>query len=462
MSTIYKVVLTPTGITQLYVEYSGMTNDSLIYLISADLVATYGRLYNYCAVSGTGSTSLANTGWHVPSYSELQTLQSQGGNFNYQAIKVRTTGTTYWDYSDLAIPTNQYKFNARGAGYRDLSGNFSGLNRYTGYWSTTANVDPLMSNLAWLVDMNYNDSLIRSQSTYAKASGFSVRLIKDSTSLISGQTSTYTGNDGTVYGTICIGTGATTQEWLSQNLYETKFRNLDLIPIITLASDWYSLASGSTCNPGMISYGSNEASSCTYGETLSETSIQVNLVNLTNSPYNSINVLSNIVFNGSVNEILSSGIFISTINPPVSGTSIVTYYGSGFTGNYSTVYSSLSCATSYYVRSYITTSSYGTLLSSVTGFTTSTPTISIPTTFTPNGTLNRTFVINGLDYCFTNNHMKIVNSGSTVYLDIDNYQYNFWNGKLNNSGTLGLQGNYYFILTTTGTTYTGSVYLNLS
>jgi hypothetical protein len=51
-------------------------------------------------------------------------------------------------------------------------------------------------------------------------------LLKDSTTLSHGQTGTYIGNDGKVYNTICIGT----QEWLSQDLQETKYRNGSIIP----------------------------------------------------------------------------------------------------------------------------------------------------------------------------------------------------------------------------------------
>ena len=73
--------------------------------------------------------------------------------------------------------------------------------------------------------------------------GASIRLIKDSTTLSHGQTGTYTGNDGRVYQTICIGT----QEWLSENLMETKYRNGDAIPEVTDNTAWAALATGARC-----------------------------------------------------------------------------------------------------------------------------------------------------------------------------------------------------------------------
>jgi len=73
--------------------------------------------------------------------------------------------------------------------------------------------------------------------------GLALRPLKDSTTLTHGQTGIYTGNDGKVYRTICIGT----QEWLACNLAETKYRNLDDIPEVTDNDDWVALTTGALC-----------------------------------------------------------------------------------------------------------------------------------------------------------------------------------------------------------------------
>ena len=62
-------------------------------------------------------------------------------------------------------------------------------------------------------------------------------------SLTHGQTATYTGNDGKIYRTICIGT----QEWVADNLVETKYRDDTDIPIVTENATWAALATGAMC-----------------------------------------------------------------------------------------------------------------------------------------------------------------------------------------------------------------------
>jgi hypothetical protein len=68
-------------------------------------------------------------------------------------------------------------------------------------------------------------------------------LVRNTTLLSPGQTGTYTGNDGKTYNTICIGT----QEWMSEDLTETKYRNLSNIPNVTNYEDWKGLTTGAYC-----------------------------------------------------------------------------------------------------------------------------------------------------------------------------------------------------------------------
>jgi hypothetical protein len=85
---------------------------------------------------------------------------------------------------------------------------------------------------------------IRASGGSGKNNGQSIRLIKDSTTLTHGQTSHYTGNDGYVYDTICIGG----QEWLSENLIETLYRDGTAILEVTGTTEWSVLTTGARCS----------------------------------------------------------------------------------------------------------------------------------------------------------------------------------------------------------------------
>lgn len=198
---------------------------------------TYGYLYNWYAA--TDARNLANTGWHVPSSTELATLDTYLGGGSVSGGKLKETGTTYW-LSPNTGATNESGFNGRGAGERASDGTFTTPNQRGFFWSTTE----------YLPATGYYRYLLDSASTFPsgfvdgnKKRGFSVRLLKDSTSLTNGQTGTYTGNDGRVYATICIGT----QEWLSENLTETKYRNGDFVAEVTDNTAWSALTTGARC-----------------------------------------------------------------------------------------------------------------------------------------------------------------------------------------------------------------------
>jgi uncharacterized protein (TIGR02145 family) len=214
----------------------------------------YGLLYNWYAA--TDPRNIAAEGWHVPSQTEWETMTAYigatiipygfGGNRiqvpNTLGIKLKETGTTYWNTPNTGA-TNEVGFNVKGAGQRGLTG-FSTIKTYTTFWSSNDNYA-----LPWRIYgiTLFNASQQLSQWTPGggdvRKSGMSLRLLKDSTSLTHGQTGTYTGNDGKVYRTICIGT----QEWLSENLAETKYRNGDPIPEVTDNAAWAALTTAGMC-----------------------------------------------------------------------------------------------------------------------------------------------------------------------------------------------------------------------
>jgi uncharacterized protein (TIGR02145 family) len=199
---------------------------------------SYGLLYNWYAA--TDARGIAAEGWHLPTLEEAQTLIDYHGGNEIAGTKMRETGSVYWDSEAEGFieGTNDYGFNVRGAGSRQyhMSGEFIGLRINTAMWLNT------FAGIGFWVnaDMAYAEIIEVEES---KKNGAPIRLIKDSTTLSHGETGTYTGNDGKVYRTICIGT----QEWLADNLAETKFRNGDDIPIVTDNAAWAALEAAGMC-----------------------------------------------------------------------------------------------------------------------------------------------------------------------------------------------------------------------
>ena len=207
----------------------------------------FGLLYNgYCILDGR---NLANTGWHVPTDAEIKVLEMYLGMTQAQADgqnmrgtdeggKLKENGLTYWASPNTGA-TNEYGFNARGAGHRITA--YSNVKSIGTYWSSSIFYTNYLAYRQLLV----NSSQINRQLFGGKKMGASVWLLKDSTSLSHGQTGSYTGNDGKVYPTICIGT----QEWLARNLAETKFNNMDDIPVVLDQTAWSALATSAMVPP---------------------------------------------------------------------------------------------------------------------------------------------------------------------------------------------------------------------
>jgi uncharacterized protein (TIGR02145 family) len=209
----------------------------------------YGALYNWYAA--TDIRGIAAEGWHLPTLEEAQTLIDYHGGNEIAGTKMRETGSVYWDSEAEGFieGTNDYGFNIRGAGLRQffMSGEFIGLRINTAMWLNGYAAMGFLVN----ADMVYIDIIVGDDS---KKSGAPIRLIKDSTTLSHGETGTYTGNDGKVYRTICIGT----QEWLADNLCETLYRDGTPIPEVTDNSAWAALTTGARC-----SYDNNEENALT-------------------------------------------------------------------------------------------------------------------------------------------------------------------------------------------------------
>lgn len=217
------------------------------------ITLNYGILYNWYAAAD--ARNIANTGWHCASYTNWKTLifyldvgayEEVGVNYKFVESdiaggKLKETGLTHWN-SPNTDATNEVGFNCKGTGSRLPNGTFNLFNTIGAFVFTD-----ITSFTYYSVYAETNSGLIVLESdnltSEGKRYGQAIRLIKDSTSLTHGQTGTYTGNDGKVYNTICIGT----QEWISINLKETKYRDLSDIPEVTVAGTWAGLTTGALC-----------------------------------------------------------------------------------------------------------------------------------------------------------------------------------------------------------------------
>jgi len=178
---------------------------------------SFGLLYNWYAA--TDVRNLASTGWHVPTATQASTFITYLGGVT-GAASIAEKSLDYWADTNIAIGTIPWK--ARGTGSRNQSGNFISFKQN----SPVSIIDASLGKVMYIfAAIGQNQIYVTTANESAKKFGCSVRLMKDSTTLTNGQTGTYTGNNGKVYPTICVGT----QEWLSESLAETQYRNGDWI-----------------------------------------------------------------------------------------------------------------------------------------------------------------------------------------------------------------------------------------
>ena len=202
----------------------------------AVLTVKNGYLYNWYAIDN--ASNIANTGWHVPTYLEWQALQTYLGGDTVAGGKMKETGFTYWNSPNTGA-TNEVGLNVKGSGYRDddLGGVFADIKGRAEMWSANSWFS------AKLICDPRDNGITAYLTSCNEERGASIRLMKDSTTLSHGETGLYTGNDGKVYRTICVGT----QEWLADNLMETLYRDASPIPVITDNSAWVADSTGARC-----------------------------------------------------------------------------------------------------------------------------------------------------------------------------------------------------------------------
>ncbi len=135
-----------------------------------DTIATYGRLYNWYAV--TDSRKLAPKGWHVPTISDWDRLIDYLGGDTIASNKLKEVGDLHW--ADPFESTNSSGFTALPAGGRYLSKSTNDMGFYTEYWA----MPEYSSTSAPFLYLYYYNSFVYRGINY-KVNGYSVRCIKD-------------------------------------------------------------------------------------------------------------------------------------------------------------------------------------------------------------------------------------------------------------------------------------------
>lgn len=127
---------------------------------SANLSMTYGRLYNWLAV--TDSRELAPRGWHIASDEEWMTLIE-----GVSSGSLKEAGTMHWNSPNEGA-TNETGFTALPGGHRTSDG-FSQLQSFGHWWTSSS------STIIWY--MSYNTNFVSDEYTLA-TDGNSVRCIQ--------------------------------------------------------------------------------------------------------------------------------------------------------------------------------------------------------------------------------------------------------------------------------------------
>jgi len=129
---------------------------------------TYGRLYNWYAVSD--SRSIAPEGWHVPTITEWLTLNTYLGSLNI-AGKLKEGGIAHWK-SPNEKATNKSGFTALPGGYRTgfFNPGFAGIGESSAWWCPDEDLaSPYLDDRGFGIATMY----------MSPVEGYSVRCIKD-------------------------------------------------------------------------------------------------------------------------------------------------------------------------------------------------------------------------------------------------------------------------------------------
>lgn len=196
----------------------------------------FGVLYNHYTTSDVRKL-FSSDDWGLATRAEWESLALSIGAS--PAIKIIDPSLLYW--LNVSTNTNELKLNIRGSGER--TNIFQYLKIASKTWTATNGLYGVTSRYYLELTASPSHNFTFSSDNNNLWRGYGIRSIRSSTVLSEGDESTYTGNDGTIYRTVCING----REWLADNLAETKFRNGESIPVVTDATAWVALTTAGMC-----------------------------------------------------------------------------------------------------------------------------------------------------------------------------------------------------------------------
>jgi uncharacterized protein (TIGR02145 family) len=141
------------------------------YNEETELQSIYGNIYNwYVTIDERNVCPIA---WHVPTDNEWTNFTDLFGGNGVAGGKMKIQDTLFWRSPNLGA-TNECLFSGLPAGCRYDGGNFSNIEKYAFWWSSTQ----LDNQLSWFRSASYvSDNLVKNYAT--KETGYSIRCLKN-------------------------------------------------------------------------------------------------------------------------------------------------------------------------------------------------------------------------------------------------------------------------------------------
>lgn len=159
-----------TEVSSATVWASASTSAYVNYNFSSANSTSYGKLYNWYAVSD--SKNLSPTGWRIPSESDWTTLATTLGGEAGTGDKIKLSGIDFWGIGNTG--TNSSGFSAIPSGFCSSTGSFYYIGTNALWWTSSIGTDTSKG----IYEMCSSTTSALAKNEYSQKGGLSVRCIK--------------------------------------------------------------------------------------------------------------------------------------------------------------------------------------------------------------------------------------------------------------------------------------------